>query len=451
MPCVADCDGRQCGDDGCGGTCGTCGFDEVTTELLACVDGACVPGCTPTPVLCETRSCGDDGCGGSCGTCPNNTTCSADGRCVIDPGASCFGRCGVDAPAGCGCDISCLDFFDCCPDFVSQCACVGSCEGRVCGDDGCGGSCGPCGGATPFCGNDGQCRSTCEPQCDGRECGDDGCGGTCGTCTSGESCNDSDRCVPAAWYCPDHYYGDAAHCDCSCGAPDPDCERIGLTTGCPFGAACVDETGLCDVSFCTSDDDCGSPALCIGRYASGSGALDGVCRSPGPAGLAVNALCASDAGCSTEVCAAGSCRRHCRNDDDCLGAEVCIGVAVVQPLTGDPIGVLGVCDSRSSIGATCASQDECGELLCLALVDPIDQTPLYRCGEPLGGAMAGVPCDPAIPCALGLVCADGICERPCPGGQADCPAGFVCGDHPLYPAHATDPQGSPLIKVCEPL
>jgi len=61
--CVADCDGRVCGSDGCGWFCG-----DGCADGLACVDGACVDGCTPTPVVCETAECGDDGCGGSCGT-----------------------------------------------------------------------------------------------------------------------------------------------------------------------------------------------------------------------------------------------------------------------------------------------------------------------------------------------------------------------------------------------
>ena len=34
------------------------------------------------------------------------------------------------------------------------------------------------------------CVSDCEPACDGKACGDDGCGGTCGTCPQGGSCED---------------------------------------------------------------------------------------------------------------------------------------------------------------------------------------------------------------------------------------------------------------------
>ncbi len=69
-PCMPDCAGMQCGDDGCGGSCGTCpGLQDV------CQAGVC--SCTPA---CVGKSCGDDGCGGSCGSCPGGQQC-LDGAC----------------------------------------------------------------------------------------------------------------------------------------------------------------------------------------------------------------------------------------------------------------------------------------------------------------------------------------------------------------------------------
>ena len=35
--------------------------------------------CTPN---CTDKECGDDGCGGSCGTCPTGETCNNSGTCV---------------------------------------------------------------------------------------------------------------------------------------------------------------------------------------------------------------------------------------------------------------------------------------------------------------------------------------------------------------------------------
>ena len=70
-----------------------------------------------------------------------------------------------------------------CEEFLLEIdSCEPVCEDwKECGDDGCGGECGRCPNAAPFC-NDGICEQVCEPDCSGKECGDDGCGDVCGTC-----------------------------------------------------------------------------------------------------------------------------------------------------------------------------------------------------------------------------------------------------------------------------
>ncbi len=74
--CVPQCDGRECGGNGCGASCGRCAAGE------ACREGRCE--CVPR---CDGRQCGDDGCGGQCGACGAGTVCEA-GECV----ARCIGR-----------------------------------------------------------------------------------------------------------------------------------------------------------------------------------------------------------------------------------------------------------------------------------------------------------------------------------------------------------------------
>jgi hypothetical protein len=153
--CVPDCVDKECGGDGCGGTCGACGegsacdshgtcgcTDEATTAcgpdanvywydscgnqgvLKAtcgadgCVNGACA-GCTAN---CDGVQCGDDGCGGECGTCEGGSACVA-GQCEVPtlPG-SCEGRCGdYDGSAECQCDSGCFSFGDCCEDVCTAC------------------------------------------------------------------------------------------------------------------------------------------------------------------------------------------------------------------------------------------------------------------------------------------------------------------------------------------
>jgi len=132
-PEVPGCSGKECGDDGCGGSCGSCGGNGI------CEEGICV--CTPN---CDGKECGDDGCGEECGSCAGNEICSG-GKCV----------------------------------------CVPDCAGKECGSDGCGADCGQCQGNY-------ECQGTkcvCTPNCSGKECGDDGCGGSCGSCGGNEVCS----------------------------------------------------------------------------------------------------------------------------------------------------------------------------------------------------------------------------------------------------------------------
>ncbi len=71
--CVPQCDGKECGINGCGGNCGSCDAPQT-----ACEAGLCV--CTPA---CDGKSCGDDGCGGECGACAEGEQCAEDGTCVV--------------------------------------------------------------------------------------------------------------------------------------------------------------------------------------------------------------------------------------------------------------------------------------------------------------------------------------------------------------------------------
>ncbi|MBI3180002.1 MAG: hypothetical protein HYZ27_10100 [Deltaproteobacteria bacterium] len=454
-PCVPDCADRKCGGDGCGGVCGSCGNPDPSapeTVALACVDGQCVPGCDGDfATRCAHLACGDDGCGGSCGTCEGGAEC-VRGQCVVPPEMSCRGRCGIDAPGGCSCNENCAALGNCCPDVVAAgCLCLSDCKGRSCGDDGCGGNCGYCDTPElPYCGGDGQCGTTCTRRCEGRQCGDDGCGGSCGGCIDG-TCN-GDLCIPSTWTCPAYYYGEGVACDCSCGAPDPDCTRIGFTTGCPEGVMCA-AAGFCAIGFCGSDDHCDAPAWCVGLFPTGDGSLRGVCQAPNPAGGAPGTVCVSPNACATEVCAAARCRRHCQQDRDCASGQTCIGLPIVQALSGAPLGIAAVCDDGADITGACAKQADCSggghdDARCLALIHPTTLAPMLRCGVPEGGNAEGAVCDAASPCAIGLVCADGHCGRACPGGAADCPADEACKPVLLHAAVSASPSDDVSVYAC---
>jgi hypothetical protein len=212
--CVQQC--QQCG--GCGG---------------------CIPSCTGSDG--QWRECGDDGCGGQCGTCPDGWQCNALYQC--QPGSRTCQQ-GIDCVLSCNGPLySCLDscaagldqeaqsnlyrLFECignlcasgsgylspdcfyryakseCLPYYERClsgVCTPRCEGRECGDDGCGGQCGTCPWGTACDWAAGYCYPTCIPSCENRQCGDDGCGGTCGDCQPGTTCQDG-WCVSAGKAC----------------------------------------------------------------------------------------------------------------------------------------------------------------------------------------------------------------------------------------------------------
>ncbi|MGC4121954.1 MAG: hypothetical protein QM765_46715 [Myxococcales bacterium] len=213
-PCQPGCALRQCGDDGCGGLCGTCRPDQYCT-----LEGECT-GCPPTRKCgaqccasgqtcvngvcevcgCEGRQCGYDACGKLCGTCVAPGYCTTEGRCQVC-----------------------------------------SCQGKDCGDDGCGTSCGVCAG-NENC-QAGQC--VCHPLCDWSQCGDDGCGGSCGQCPAGSTCQwgscVSETCEPP---CSAYQY-----CETNWGAPF--CAEIcNPPVGCQPSEICDVMTGRCQAAAC---------------------------------------------------------------------------------------------------------------------------------------------------------------------------------------------------------
>lgn len=80
--CVPDCAGAQCGDDGCGGSCGTC------DDGVACTDDACVGRtCESVPnnancddgLFCTgTETCSANGCSSSGNPCAEGLVCNED-------------------------------------------------------------------------------------------------------------------------------------------------------------------------------------------------------------------------------------------------------------------------------------------------------------------------------------------------------------------------------------
>ena len=106
--CTPRCGRRQCGSDGCGGSCGSCAAGQV------CATGTC---CTPEPreVTC-TLECGyGAACPRRCDTVRAPGSCVGSVACTCPSGEECLGNssCGktcnpntVSCPSGCGCSAS---------------------------------------------------------------------------------------------------------------------------------------------------------------------------------------------------------------------------------------------------------------------------------------------------------------------------------------------------------
>ncbi len=299
-----------------------------------------------------------------------------------DPAVSCGpgtrlkgGKCVVDAPITCGDgtslqDGSCIAVSDAsstpdtgtasdavaaAPDSESDTAggetadasidatCVPFCIGKVCGPDGCGGTCGACNDpAKPVCEKLlGKCEAVCVPQCSAKQCGDNGCGSTCGSCPSGSKCTANGVCLPDKWTCLKTFFGDGAVCDCGCGAPDSDCAGAKLPlAGCAKLEKC-DKTGKCVAkapsgwtcapeaydAFDACDCGCGVPDPDC-KYSSftvvGCVGLNPACEATGTCATCVpdctGKKCGNDGcggscgGCAskTEMCTAGKCLNPCK-------------------------------------------------------------------------------------------------------------------------------------------
>ncbi len=457
--CPVDC-GQCCGDGVCrpehGEHCGTCLADCGCADDERCDvgDRVCVEACVPD---CGGRECGPDGCNGSCGGCDGDAVCNGAGECQDLPAACGDAECGVDedcstCPADCGqccgdgtCEAArgehcgtCLA--DCGCDDGQRCdvgaraciaGCVPDCEGAVCGPDGCNGFCPPgcegaqvcdsgacedppagcgdgecngeehCGTCPADCGNccgDGECEAgrgetcgscpldcgcavdqrcdlaeqtcveVCQPACDGRECGADGCDGVCGVCQAGEMCEP-----------------EAGLCEPVC-TPDCDGRECG-DDGC--GGVC----GPCD-GVCTQNGRCpgeGEGCICD----EGELCLDGVCRLP------------------EQFCAEGNPDGVCPNGLNCLAGE-CIdqgGVcSLANPAGACPLGELcrdGVCEALDD-AALCDDHNACTA----DVFDPVRN----RCVHP----PVDVDCDDGNACTMNH-CEEGVCVAAPIGGCIEPP------------------------------
>ena len=363
VSCVTNCVGKQCGDDGCGGSCGTCSNGAICNSFM----GQCIGGCVPD---CQWKECGDNGCGGSCGSCLPGSVCNT----------KLF-----------KCDANCQ------PD----------CAGKQCGDDGCEGSCGTC-PADTIC-EAGQCTG-------GQSCKDGGkngtetdvdCGGACPPCGLGKACLQPNDCTSKV--CQNGFCGAAPTCDdyakngnetdVDCGGMD--CAPCGVGKACFVPGDCV--SGICQQGVCgapascndgskngtETDVDCGGgacPACALTKFCNqhtdclSLNCYYGVCAEPTCEDGSKNQdesdvdcggkcpgcndgkKCGKDGDCQSGRCEAGSCvscgdglKNNGESDTDCGGPN-CPKCANGKKCQGPSDCSSGACE-----GGTCCSPNACGE------------------------------------------------------------------------------------------
>ena len=281
---------------------------ESCASYETCVDGACVGDCTPT---CEGRECGDDDCEGSCGDCKDGFYCW-EGECFAHCEPDCTGKaCGDD---GCGGECPpCQDGYTC-EDHACVPECAPSCVGKECGGDGCGGSCGIC-EWPEICAGDAVCD--CQGWCTGPagelECGPDGCGGECGGgCDQGELCVNGACVATDACGDPDQYL-----CGQNCCGADESCSIVdGNGPYCCAeveNAACIlRPDGAWEVAWL---DSCGEPwhieEICDADCAAGTcqacvpSCAGAECGGDGCGGSC--GTCPAGSGCVDDLCKEGAC------------------------------------------------------------------------------------------------------------------------------------------------
>ncbi len=409
--------------------------DSVVTDVAMTADS-----CSRN---CAGRQCGSDGCMGSCGTCtdrPNSgATCDINGSCQYSCTAG-FGDC--DMMAANGCETSLTSNINC-----GQCGmrCSGAtpnCDAlsRTC-SSGCGGgqlrcamscvdaqtdvaNCGACGRMCSFANGTARCAAgvcmlgTCAAgfaNCDGNA--GNGCEVSLGTAQNCGSCGDA--CSGATPIC------DAARrmCTSGCSAPAVRC-----------GASCVDTT--------SDQNNCGAcAAACVSRANSVTSCVASACRYTCNAGFADCNANAAD-GCETSLNSVANCGRcggacslahatpacvagSCTIGGCDSGWGNCDGNAAngcETPLTTTTnCGGCGVACTRANANATCAG-GSCAIGSCVAGFGNCDGSDPNGCEVRLNtngncGA-CGAACAPAN--ATGS-CASGSCQVvSCSAGWGDC-------------------------------
>ncbi len=360
-------------------------------------------------------------------------------------------------------DEDCLTGYTCGPD--GKCTdCLPNCEGRCCGDDGCGGTCADlCGDTGQSCDTDNcQCQGECQPDCAGRECGPDKCLGTCGPgCAEDETCSDGicqqlgcsgdEQCQPGQ-ICLDNTCTNGCRGDRDCPQdqfcladepPNGKCVACRDDADCPDGNVCSD--GQCRF-FCAEDTDCPAEQHC--ELATGACVectsnehcdLGQICLSSCVDGCATDRDCPDGTVCDPEAGEHGQCVA-CARDEDCLPAETCVEHICTLRCDNDDDCFPLQCDEANGRCVECLSKSDCADLAtvcvnfeCVYGCDSDRDCPENEFCDPLYGEHGG--------------CGECVTDSQCTGDAA-CVALRCTTDCSLFDCPVIRPHCHPELEMC---
>ena len=386
--CTPDCDGKECGDDGCGGDCGTCNDGNVCTddqcgELGNCLYPNNTASCDDGNPCTENDTCGEGNCAGQwfplddlaglqcvclsdldCGPMQDEDPCNGNLVCTPLAPPDPLGYCAVDPASVPDCDdkVFCNGLETCVPNKGCEPGTLQVDDGVDCTVDSCDEE------------NDVVVHEPDDTSCDDNNaCTDDvcekavGCVHTNNTlgCDDGDACTENDAC--AGGQC----LGVEVQCDDGNPCTDDSCDKA---TGC---AAANNSAPCSDGNACTAPDVC----------------AEGKCTAGPAVACDDKNECTSDTCLPAVGCVFVNNQNACDNGDKCDGPDVCKDGSCVGP----PV----VCDDKNP-----CTDDGC---------------------QPASGCLYqpddGNDCSDGNPCNGTETCKAGGCK---PGSQLDCDDGNSC-------------------------
>ena len=273
-----------------------------------------------TPNVCSNycptgAQCGVNDCGVKCGSGCNSGYLCLNYKCIREQSSS-----GGSGGGSSGGDDE---------DENNETVCTPNCAGKICGSNGCGGSCGSCEEGDTCIGN-GTCISagSCTCEAFGYECGNHNICGVithCGNCGIGEDCDDDWACLNpeecgASWKCVERTCDDhSLKLNYRCGYQYI-C-GLNITSGvCSYGLDCVN-------NWCYSKESCTDTCSSL-EYGCGIHTICG--QSVNCGGCGNGEICNEDNLCIYATCTNGL-RDGTETGVDCGG--ICLD-CVLEPIPG---------------------------------------------------------------------------------------------------------------------